>query len=154
MGIIRVIWKQLVVILVGSSLVCGAAYVANQTDLFHRVSLDISGTSGEGRIQRQNNGTFRLSYKDSNGNIYAQLYKKDPRFFLGRRDENSLIIRYDAKNPREFQPAGISLLPGLSALFLGLFGFLLIMKGRRNVLNLLRTRHESGSSKLPGSSSP
>lgn len=140
-------------ILVGSSLVCAAAYLANQTDLFHRVSLDISGTTGKGLIHQQDNGTYRLSYKDSSGNIYARLYKKDPRFFLLQSPENSLLIRYDQKNPREFQPAGISILPGIAALFLGVAGFILIMKGRREVLKLLRTRHESPLSKHSGGAS-
>lgn len=138
--ILKTLWLPIALLCSGLALLFSAALLADRASLGECLALDLRGASAEGTVEQREEGRYRISFRDADGNIYARLYSQGLLLQVLSKGTGRVSVRYDAQNPRRFQPAGASVLPGMGVLLLSAAGLALIVGGRR----MLRRQGRSG----------
>lgn len=124
-------------VLTGILLVVGATWMAQRFEVGERIQLDLRGARAQGEAEPLPDGSFRISYKHPAGTIYAR--RMSGGLGLQRAGtDGAIAISYDPGNPDRFQPAWISVLPGVPSLCLFLAGFWCVLHARRLVMDARR----------------
>ena len=131
--------KAWAALLAGIGLVAAASYLAHWAELGGKLELDFRGVRVTGQADPAEDGVRRISYHHPSGGIYATRYKGS----LGLQrvgEKGEITVAYDPQHPTQFQPAGLSYLPGAVAGGLFLVGMWLVFRARRLLLAGTRRR--------------
>lgn len=128
----------------GVLLVCAAVAVGRIYEVPRFIGLDMNGGRATATVQHEqgaaNEPVYVLRYEHPEGSIYRSRYAGP--FPLGVPEDGAEIaIRYDRASPGDFQPAGVSYLPGAAtgALFFG--GLFCVLAARARIHRHIRRLH-------------
>lgn len=125
-------WNDWLGLVLGIVLASAGVLVANHYELGRSAILDFQGARAQGWAESwPDGGGYRLSYTHPSGTLYGALYKKP--ISMGGKNRIAIAVAYLPDAPDKFQPAGLSYIPGASALTLFAGGMALILRARRRL---------------------
>ena len=141
----RVYVRPVGYMLTGVLLILTTGVIAERSALPEALLLDYSGDTAIGEAELQSDGTYRIRYTTSDGGIYARTRIKTLGSQSTATDDNTITIRFNPRNPAQFQPEGLSYLPAGFAFLTFFTGMALLLRGRRDLLTKLK-RHQAEAS--------
>jgi len=113
--------------------VTGAIFVARYFEFGQNIGIDLQGDHVMGTAEPNEDGSFRLRYEGDDG-IHARTYRGG--FGLQKTEGHPFDVEL-VRNPDkagQFQPVGLSYLPGVLVLTIFCVGMALILHARRIVI--------------------
>ncbi len=123
-------WQGIAWLVSGLVLALGASFLAQYFDLGRRFTLDFKGKRVIGIAERMGDD-YNIRYKHSDGTIFRRLYKGKLSEVPTSEGKFEVALVFDPREPNQFQPAGLSYLPGVAALTLFILGMASVFKGRK-----------------------
>ena len=128
----------------GIILVLTAAVLAQKLQLGEKLQLDLSGVREVGSAEAlEEENTWNIRYQANDGAIYRKHYK-------GRLSGNSdaegaieISIVYDPDQPSDFQPRGLSYLPGTVSILLFVVGMGCMLSARQRTRRPRRSKQNT-----------
>ncbi|HPJ98948.1 MAG TPA: hypothetical protein PKW60_05645 [Candidatus Hydrogenedentes bacterium] len=123
-------WRGIAWLVSGLILALGASFLAQRFDLGRRFALDFKGKHVIGIAERMGDD-YNIRYEHPDGTIFRRLYKGTLSGSPSSDGKFEIAIVFDPGEPSQFQPAGLSYLPGVAALTLFILGMASVFKGRK-----------------------
>lgn len=131
-------------VVAGMLLVAAAIAIGQYYDVARYANLDFRGARATGSIQYNTNANgdtlYVIRFTDTDGSIYRSQYH-GPFFFGPPADGADLPIRYNPDEPGDFQPAGVSYLPGAITLIFFFAGMFTVITARNRITRHVRRLH-------------
>jgi hypothetical protein len=134
----RIPFRPFLALTAGVFLVMAGAMVGERTGLGEKLWLDWNGGRAEGRVEQLASGLYRISFTAPEGSIHARGGVKSLGPLHALRPDAPLRVAYNRETPGQFQPVGVSWLPGALAIALFLSGMSLAITARRMALRAFR----------------
>jgi len=136
-------WPYLVV---GLLFVVAAIIFGQTFEVGPKAMLDLQGQRAAGTAEatgetEDGETIYTLRYTHPDGTIYRQ-----PRYtggFAYQSAEGDVEITYDPDNPGNFQPVGLSYMPGVVTLGLFATGFVVILRARQRLRQHIRAERRA-----------
>jgi len=123
-------WRGIAWLVVGLVLALGASFLAQRAELGKRLTLDFKGQRSTGFAEPMGDD-YSIRYEHPNGTIFRRLYTGRLSGEPSPEGRLEIAIVFDPGEPSQFQPAGLSYLPGVIALTLFILGMACVFKGRK-----------------------
>jgi len=123
-------WRGIAWLVVGLVLALGASFLAQRAELGRRLALDVKGQRTTGSAEPMGDH-YSTRYEHHQGTIYRRSYTGRLSGEPSPDGTLEIAIVYDIAEPNQFQPAGLSYLPGVAALTLFILGMACVFKGRK-----------------------
>jgi len=135
-------WRMFGFIFAGVACVLLASFIAQRTGVGKSGPLDLKGARGPATVERSPDGVNRIRFEAPSGAIYRQRYDGGFGFQRPTGPISDITVAYDPTNPEDFQPAGVSYVPGAVSLLLFFVGMAFVLHARR-----VATRARRGGTK-------
>lgn len=123
-------WPGIVLLVVGVLLVLGASVFAQRTGLGKSLVLDVKGVRTIGSAEPMGPGVYHIRYQHPTGTIYRHQYTGRLSGEPLPSGEIEIAVVFNPQKPNEFQPAGLSYLPGVIAPAVFVAGMWCVLKAR------------------------
>lgn len=124
-------WRMFGFIFAGVACVLLASFIAQRTGVGKTGPLDLKGARGPATVERSPDGASLIRFETPSGDIYRQRYEGGFGFQRPTGPISDITVAYDPNNPEDFQPAGVSYIPGAVSLLLFFVGMALVLHARR-----------------------
>lgn len=123
-------WRGVLLIAVGLVLALGASVFAQRTGLGRSLALDFKGVRTIGTAEPHGGKVYRIRYEHPSGSIHRRLYTGRLSGEELPGGELEIAVVFSPEEPGEFQPAGLSYLPGVVAVTMFIAGMWCVLKAR------------------------
>ncbi len=124
-------WHMFAYILAGVVCVLLASFIAQRSGVGKTGPLDLKGARGPATVERSPEGACNIRFEAPSGVIHRQRYNGGFGFQRLTGPISDITVAYDPNKPGDFQPAGVSYIPGGASLLLFLAGMALVLHARR-----------------------
>ena len=129
----KVPWQGWALLGAGVALVLGASLFAQRAGLGRNLVLDFRGMRAIGSAEPMADGAYSLRYEHPSGVIYRRHYSGRLSGEPSPEEAFDIAIVFDPDDPRHFQPAGLSYLPGVAALTAFIVGMVCVLKAHARI---------------------